>query len=475
MMKFCSVCGHENKIQYQFCQQCGAPFASHNDPTPAPQATSTKERSPKKMTRLSKIVLALLTLLIVVAVGAHLWIKQAIDPYKQLTATDRAFIAKDYEGFLAYFTLPEKTIQNAESFYTFMKEQDWSNTISPLIKEKIKEVENGIYSDPIYDEKNNQLIRVIDEPYLGIYKKIIINLEPVTVEARTTMDELTVEFAENTISMTKDDKEVLGLFTPGTHTFDLTLTDDISTETYEQTKTIIGGGKNEKDVTFDFQDQTIRVTSDYEDAFIYVDGVNTQKTAKNIRLYTIPLDHSVTLQAVLTVDNVEKKSEAVTVGDTQIHLAFADVQAKKIAEQAATEKKEATERFVAEYDDSARQLFYNFRSDYYNAISYGNFSYVADYFANGSQVKEDYRKFIVGHNDFEFSYTYDFISNDVVSVEAVSVDTLNVYSYEIFEFFTSLEENWHYERQKKYTLKLINGTLRIINLDDSADVKKTPI
>lgn len=253
------------------------------------------------------------------------------------------------------------------------------------------------------------------------------------------------------------------------------VTDDLSEQTYERNDSIIGYGSNTYDLALDFSDQKINVTSDYDDAIIWVDGKSTKKTAEQLKLYNVPIDGTVKLQAIANVDGKEKKSETVAVEGTEVHLAFADVQAKIKAEDVAKEKKQAMEDFAYEYEDSARQMYYDFRNSYYSALTNVDFSYVSDYFADGTQLKDDYREFVLEHNDFDFSYHYDFISNDISSIKTVNENTFNLFSYEVFDFFTSTDDNWHYERQKKYTIKLINGQLKITDLEDIAKVKKTKI
>lgn len=481
-MEICSICGHKNTDNSRFCQECGNPYPSKttkkelNSKEATLEPTQAAPNTRTKMKKKNKLIVSIIITLAVIFIGAHLFIQQSIDPYKQLSNADRAFAMKDSDAFLSYFSTQEDVLADHESFYKFMKEEDWTNSISPSIKEMIRSVEQGTYLSPIQDREGNNLISVIDEKYLLFYKKIKVQLEPIKVKATSSVPNTEVTLSNDaTITLAEGSDTVLGNFTPGIHTFNVLVTDDSSEQTYERQNTIIGDGSNEHELFFDFSDQTINITSDYDDAIIWLNGKSTKKTADQLNLYNVPRDGTVKLQAVANVDGGEKKSETVAVEDTQIHLAFADVQEKIQAEEVAKEKKQAMEDFTYEYEDYARQLFYDFRSDYAYALMYGDFSYVSDYFADGTKLKDDYREFVIDHNDFDFSYQYDFISNDISSIEAINENTFNLYSYEVFDFFTSTDDNWHYERQKKYTLKLISGQLKITGLDDSAKVKKTKI
>ncbi|MEG0260519.1 MAG: hypothetical protein RR651_11660 [Lysinibacillus sp.] len=481
-MEICSVCGQENTNNSRFCQECGNlyPSKANEELTnnriekPVEQSVVPKTRSIKN--KRNKWVFAIITTITILLIGAHLFIKQSIDPYKQLSKADRAFVAKNSEEFLSYFSIHEDIITDHESFYEFMKEEEWTKSVSPTIKEMIRSIEKGQYSDPIQDQEGNSLISVVDEKFLLFYKKIKVQVEPIEVVAFSTVPNTEVTLLnDETITLKNDDNTLLGRFTPGTYKFNVLVKDDLSEQIREVSEKIVGDGNNKHNLLLDFSDQTIHVTSDYEDAIIWIDGKSTKKTAEELKLYNIPIDGSVKIQAIATMDGKEKKSETVAIEDTNVYLAFADVQAKIKAEQDAQEKKQAMEDLAYEYEESARQLFYNFRSDYYYAVSYGDFSYVSDYFADGTKLKDEYRKFVLGHNDFDFGYTYNFISNDISSVEIVNENTFNLFSYEVFDFYTSTEDNWNYERQKKYTIKLINNQLKITDLGDSEKVKKTKI
>lgn len=482
-MEICSICGHENTSNNRFCQECGHPFPpkmSEKEPstTPVPALESTPE-TPKTRTKVNgknKVIFGLIATLAILLIGTHFFIQNVIDPYKQLSKADRAFVAKDSEAFLSYFSLPEDVITDDKSFYEFMKEEDWTNSISPAIKEMIRSIEKGTYSNPIQDQQGNHLISVVDEKYLLFYKKINVQLEPIKVTASSSIPNTQLTLPnDETLTIAEGSETSLGSFTPGTFNFNVLVSDDVSEQTYERNETIMGDGSNTYQLALDYSDQKINVSSDYDDAIIWIDGKSSKKTAEQLMLYNLPNDGTVKLQAIVTVDGKEKKSEIVAVEDTEVHLAFSDVQAKIKAEKAAQEKRQAMAEFTSEYEDYARQLFYDFRDSYYYALSNADFSYVSNYFADGTKLKDDYRKFVIDHNDFDFYYQYEFISNDIASIETVNDNTFNLYSYEVFDFFTSTEDNWHYERQKKYTLKLINNQLKITGLDDSAEVQKTKI
>lgn len=493
-MTICLVCGNDNPPTNKFCQECGTPLqpaeptvqeiqqevSSTNTVQIEPEqlmeqveqpTTTRREASSKKMSTKKKVLVSSLLTVAVILLVSHLLIKNAIDPYKQLSEANRAFAAKDASTFMEYFDLDDDIISDKDSLYQYMKDEDWTDYISPEIKKMIQQVESGQYPKPYKDSYGNNLISVVDEKYLLFYKKVKVQLEPVNVSASSSIDLTDITFGDDKTATLKDAAKKIGKFTPGTHSFNVKLKDDFSEQTVAMEKEIIGEGENKSNIYFDFDDQTLSLESDYSDAIIFIDGKSTDKKAEDLTIYTVPLDGSVEIHA----EYDGKKSETVKVTDTYVHIPFEDVQKKMKEQELQAKKEEAIADFKSEYEDSARDLFYNFRDDYYYAVSNGDFSYVSDYFADGTQLKDDYRKFVIDHNDFDFSYNYDFISNDISNLVAVNENTFQLFSYEVFDFFTSTDDNWHYERQKKYTLKLINGDLKITGLEDSATVKKERI
>ncbi|MFT9818437.1 TcaA NTF2-like domain-containing protein [Lysinibacillus sp. NPDC056185] len=134
----------------------------------------------------------------------------------------------------------------------------------------------------------------------------------------------------------------------------------------------------------------------------------------------------------------------------------------------------ATQTFLSEYEDSARSLFYDFRNNYKYALENADFSYVQDYFLEGTQIRKDYSKFVTDHNTFGY-YSYDFKSNMIDKIYATDPSTIILDSTEIFDFYQTEDGTWSYQREKRYTMKLSNDTLRITDIQDRSKVIKNKI
>lgn len=258
-----------------------------------------------------------------------------------------------------------------------------------------------------------------------------------------------------------DDEVKVGLFAPGNYKYTLHYKDEYFED--ELTEEIYLEG-DEYNLTFDLSDQLVYLTSDIEDATIFINGKSTGKTASEIELIAAPLDGSVEIYAEATNDKGETiHSETLYLSEYDTHLYFAEVQ-----------EQYAIQDFYDYYSWDAEQLFYNFRWDYEYAVNSADFSYVKDYFIEGSQLKKDYEEFVVDHEDLGFYYYY-FISNDVIDVQPLSANSLTLDSLETFEFTSEEDGTWYYEREKRYTLEYVDGMLRIASIEDIKEVNKTKI
>ncbi|MCP1144215.1 hypothetical protein [Lysinibacillus endophyticus] len=46
---------------------------------------------------------------------------------------------------------------------------------------------------------------------------------------------------------------------------------------------------------------------------------------------------------------------------------------------------------------------------------------------------------------------------------------------QIFKFYSLDEGTWHYEREKRYVFQLVDGVLKIANIEDTKTVSKTKL
>ncbi|MFT9818438.1 TcaA 3rd/4th domain-containing protein [Lysinibacillus sp. NPDC056185] len=87
-------------------------------------------------------------------------------------------------------------------------------------------------------------------------------------------------------------------------------------------------------IVVDLADYQIHLTSDIEDAIVFINGKSTGKKAQDVKLFAAKLDDSVKVYAVKKgQDRQEEKSEIITLNNTENHLQFTSVQAKQKVEE----------------------------------------------------------------------------------------------------------------------------------------------
>ncbi len=467
--QICVNCGRVSSKPSKFCLECGAPLPEipHNNvvnPTIANQQQTRSQnvqppKEKKPISRGKKIGIISVIVLFILIIGAHLYIQNMFDPKGQLEKITKHFEDKNEEEFMNSFNFPEKTYVNADSFYEYIDDNEW---ILDDLKDAVKEVKKDGKAS-IENEDGTEIITLSSEPFLFLYKKVTFEVEPVEVIAYNNFPEKDIELkidGHDSIKLS-DDKVKVGLFAPGNYEYTLTFKDDyfenkITDEIYLE--------GNEYEFTFDISENAVYLSSDIDDAIVFINGENTGKTASEIELIAAPLDGSVEIYAEATNDNGETiQSETLYLTEYDTHLYFAEIQ-----------EQNQIQDFYDYYSYDAEDLFYNFRSDYQYAVNTADFSYVEDYFNDGSKLKKDYEKFVVDHEKFDYYY-YDFISNEVMDIQPLSANSLILDSFEIFEYTSDEDGTWQYEREKRYTIEYIDGMLQITNIEDLKEVNKTRV
>lgn len=121
-MNQCSSCGTNNPDTMKFCQECGVPLKavstkSQTRATPKPAKTPLKKSN--------KIMMVVVAVMLLAGGIIHFTIKSQLDPYKQLTNANKAFINNDYETFLNYFEVDADVVVDAKAFHQYMEDIQW--------------------------------------------------------------------------------------------------------------------------------------------------------------------------------------------------------------------------------------------------------------------------------------------------------------------------------------------------------------
>lgn len=486
----CPSCGTQTNGTLKFCQDCGAKLPTENNAkleksqdsnlsAPAVSEASKERKEPKEqkkpkqpkkpMSIMTKVLIGVTALLLVALGASHIILQKHFDPFSTLEIADDAFNDEDYESFVGYFTFPENTYVDAEVFLNYMENNEWDRDILPQFEDAFEDFKNGYSKNIIIkDRDGNRLCTIIQNKVFGLYKDYQIEVEAIEVFASTDIPKANLTYGkEESIELTNEESKSLGLFAPGTYSFDITLKDDIGSRTETSEQLIYDESRKKRELNFNIDEMAITFTSDYEDAIVFIDSKPTNKKANEIVTYTILPDGNTEVYAEYTKNGDKMVSDVITIDSNEIHIPFSDVQEKKRLEE---EKKYVFQ----EYNQDIRNLYENFRNDYYYAVNDADFYYIKDYFETASILENDYKAFVEGHQTMGY-YSYDFISNTITDIYAVDGSTISLKTNETFYFYSDVDGNWYYDRDKLYTVKIIDGYFKIISIEDIGSPKKTKL
>ncbi|MFB7155505.1 hypothetical protein [Lysinibacillus sp. NPDC056232] len=490
-MRECQSCGKQAISNEKFCLECGTKLPSiHSEETEVVEniqkedgkheQTYFSKTSPKKgpMSTTKKVIISSIVAILALLIGGHFIIKSQLDPKKQLANLNNSFSEENYEKFAQSFKFPDETIIDDKAFYKYMKDQNWTKNINPELEEKLNEIIKKGYTEPITNKDDSKLITIKENNFLLFYKKYTFDIQPIELSVHTSSPvKLDTKFKIGELVSTdlSDDTKKIGKFAPGIYSYSLTLKDEYFQNEIKDQLKISNNEENRQMLSLDLADYQVHLTSDIEDAIVFINGKSTEKKAQDVKLFTAKLDDSVKVYAVNKgQDGQEEKSEIITLNNTNHHLKFGSIQTKERAEAEKKANQLAMANFLSEYEDTARSLYYDFRNNYKYALDNADFSYVQDYFLEGTQVRKDYSKFVTDHNTFEY-YSYDFKSNMIDKIYATDPSTIILDSTEIFDFYLTEDGTWSYQREKRYTMKVSNDRLLITDIQDRSKVIKTKI
>ncbi|TSI10099.1 zinc-ribbon domain-containing protein [Lysinibacillus sp. BW-2-10] len=475
-MYSCHQCGKEIKQSQKFCVHCGTPIIEPElEMVTAELVQSAPKRFQKKKFGLAtKITGASVLILLIAVITTHLFIAKKVDPEAQIVLMNQYFSQEKKEDFTNLFVFSEDTIYTPATFFNYMENDAWNSFAKEGIERAIQQYKLKGYAEPIYDEAGNKVFTVIEEKFFIFYKKLIFQYHPIEVKAKTTSHSITLKMGEDRKKSISTEAVVVGKFVPGKYNYTIVLKDEHFEKEEKYTLSVVGEEKNEQLLEIDLSAHVTKLTSDIEEAIVYINGKNTNKTVAEIELLAAPLDSSVEIYAEAKENDEIIKSETLQLTKEQQHITFAKIQQQRQAEKEQQEKQLAIQKFYGDYRDLARDTFYNFRNTYNIAVNYADFSYVDHYFIDGSQLQKNYQQFVVDQTGLGYYY-YEFISNDILKIEPLSENSIKLTSKEIFNFYSEMDGNWHYEREKQYIFELVNGILKISSIEDVKNVSKTKI
>lgn len=432
-MKFCTKCGNEIHDGQRFCTKCGNDLtkvtineAESDEKTNliidevqesegtnlitnipedkgennlAANATEESHRSNFKLSKKSKIVIAMAAILIIV-IGAVITIGNSLSDPKKLVTRFEKDVASNNASDLASILYSNDVRLKIDS-----------KSISPLLS-YFKS--NPSYFNKVVQNLNNDSISPKDISSLSssssntltlvkagkkffIFPNYKLNVKPSFVDITTAVKDVTFSINDAQIGKSDADKSTkeFGPYIPGNYSILANYKGKYVTlsEPYSVDLVTANSGIAKLDV---FNDMNyLNITSDYPDAEIFIDGKDIDvkvKDAANLG----PIDSSAKIYATYVKDGKKLKSEecSASSGDTELYLSF---------ENASND--------LNNVQDQLKDLLDYYTSDFTQAVNTNNISLIDPYVTSGSQLYKDQQSYIP--NTYNAGIQENIVSADI--------------------------------------------------------------
>lgn len=454
MERYCQECGAKLTENQAFCPECGTPLQKpdieENKESLVLHTTApvTKAREKRPMSLKKKISVTLLAILALGLGAGHYMIEAKTSPQQKVDAFLSALAAGDSKAVMKEITIPAKTEKDDRVFTDYLKSQDLE-----AFQSRLYEAVSGVKSDGISrfvsHENGEDIFRITQDKFIGLYPVIEIEAIPVEVELSTNIENAKYQLGDKTVTV-KDNETDLGAYLPGTYQSVLTVAngDIIRTMKEEQ---IIYGEENQVIELLDTQ-VMVKIYSNDPKAIVYLDGKSTGKAVEELSVVG-PILKEDTLSVRIERKNKKGKIET-SVEDvfSQGELAELpifteeDEETTAATEESTGDEPETTTVFT---EEALEDFIIHFRSAYQNALNNKSFSIVDNYLMENEVARKEIVEFIgdIG-NDY---YNYSFTSDDVIKYD-IHENYAYVTTFEEFDFTNHLNEVTNYKRNKRYKI-----------------------
>lgn len=284
IMKHCINCGNELENSEQFCTNCGTKQEAQHTPSPESKPENHPPEKRKKMSTKTKMIfISLIALIVLLFVGYKI-----IEYINRPTQLVQTFIEdvedQNYKAVQAALEDSGTDIklneQNVKAFLTYLEEQpDYWNTLKQELNETATQNEKDQMDSADQDDASLLTLATNGKKWL-LFNHYVIKPKEIYVKLTSDMDNTVVHIgAESETKLKKAEKTyTAGPFLPYEQTAKATYKTDFSTtedEAIGDPLTDLEG----KYLHYDFsvQGNVVYISTDDEDATIFVNGKNTNE------------------------------------------------------------------------------------------------------------------------------------------------------------------------------------------------------
>ncbi|WWB84965.1 zinc ribbon domain-containing protein [Priestia aryabhattai] len=475
-MKFCNSCGEKLKRNRKFCVNCGQQFEKDVKTTRVNKLFKPRQKentAPKKSSKKSKVMVISIVLGAAILGGAYYGINKMLMQPKAIAegfidAVKKNDIAKVEKYVNEGLTELKANDSQTQAFITYLQKNP--EAMSAMTDDLSSYGKNTTHEDSIYPsyahlEQNGKK--------WFIFNRYVVRVSPMYVTVKSGEDKTMVYVdgkGEGLIHQEATEK--MGPFLPGDHVFKGAVKNEYGTATTEQ---IVKSADTEAIVDFDWSNHEVHVSSDYDDATLFVNNEDTKTEIGDIDyLGPLPMDGSVNVYAKREFDSGEKKTEAVSIkkGMTEIALNFDEESTSKVSAPV----KEEEENHQDSNTDSgvSTSEVSSFIEQYMNAtissINSGDFTIAEPYIdSNGPKYKEqkEYTGYLINKG-----ITEDLLSFNVNRVTKLDDSMYKVYTTEEYDISYGDGSVKYKKFNSIHKVKeLSDGSLGVYQLVSSTEVK----
>lgn len=501
-MSYCRECGHQLTNEHEFCPECGHPVErkaassqgaqSQRYVEPASSSREEGRESVKPSNKKTKVIAISVIAAAAILGGAYYGIDKTMMAPK---AVSEKFIASvkgnDVDKVKQYVNdgqiQLEANDEQTKSFLTYLHENpDVMKSISEGLAADSRALEAGVPSE---DHSSYAKLEQ-DGKKWGIFNHYTVQVNPVYAKVQSTEDATGVYIdGKKAGTVSSDSSKKIGPFLPGTHTVKGEVQNDYGKVESEQEIEATNG--EDVNVEFDWSDHAVYISSDYDDAMLYVNGKDTKTEIGDIDyLGPLPMDGSVKLYA----KRGEKKTEEVSIkkGMEDVALNFDGENTAEASTAPATKKSNAgpnsksnaskkevdsseaqTPTYGGGITDSEIERVSSFTEQYMDAtiasIASEDFSIASPYIdPNGPKYKEqkDYTAYLIKKGIKE-----DLLNFEVNDVSKIDDSTYKVATFEEYNI-TYGDGSVKYKRFHSVhkVKRLSNGDLGVYQLVSSTEI-----
>lgn len=393
-MKFCKQCGAECKNYKNFCPSCGAKIQEKRDIHSNSEKGVQKPKKP--MLKKKKVLLISMLILAIALFGVHQYIASTYTPQRVvddfITAVKKQNV-EEAERVIDFSKFDKKFSEKEVKIYLAFLQEKQTELLEQLMDYSSNDKYGQEFENVVIDENGNEIVKMIKgDKKFGLYQEYKIEAIPFELEVYTHLEDVKVELLDAKKKL--DEENILTKILPGSFELKGVYEGEYSnlTDTFELD--FMKAYNNSLAVELEFEEEYIKLSSNEENATLFVNGKSTGETIGSFYNHFGPIatDGSIVLSAEYKIeDKVIKSNEVTVMNDNDVYLEFEEEDIAVTAND--------LEFFIEQYIQTSIL-----------AMNTGDFSIVESYHdPNGKSYNEskDYIDYIVSKG----------ITEDVISLE----------------------------------------------------------